>query len=126
MDATSQTTFTGNTNLAGPEIALDGSQGGTPTSGLVINASNSVVRAMIINNCGFNGIHIGASVTTATGNVVEGCFIGTSADGTKLASNGLAGIQINNGSLNLIGGTATAARNIISGNFEGIVVTNST
>ncbi|MBA3596534.1 MAG: DUF4347 domain-containing protein [Methylibium sp.] len=51
------------------------------------------------------------------GNTARGNYIGTNADGTAALGNALAGIYISAGaSGNTIGGTATADRNVISGN----------
>lgn len=56
-------------------------------------------------------------------NVVQGNFIGTSADGATALGNTFAGVEINTSSENTIGGTTTAARNIISGNGSfGVVI----
>ena len=63
---------------------------------------------------------------TSTGNVVEGNFIGTNAAGNGIPSvvnfeGGGAGVVISYGaSGNTIGGTTASARNIISGNSDGI------
>jgi hypothetical protein len=66
-----------------------------------------------------NGGEIEISAATATGNIVQGNLIGTNAIGTASLSGPGAGIVIGqNGGANnnLIGGTATGARNVISGN----------
>ena len=61
-----------------------------------------------------------------TGNVVEGNFIGTNAAGNGIPSvvnfnGGGAGVVIGDGAdSNTIGGTTASARNIISGNSDGI------
>jgi len=53
----------------------------------------------------------------ATGNNVQGNFIGTNAAGTAALGNGHEGLQLEDGAAsNLVGGTTAAARNIISGN----------
>ena len=54
----------------------------------------------------------------ATGNVVQGNLIGTNANGTGDLGNTLAGIYLLNCSLDTIGGTASGARNVISGNDQ--------
>jgi hypothetical protein len=57
---------------------------------------------------------------------VQGNFLGTDATGTSALANGNNGSEIT-GNYNTIGGTATGARNIISGNTsDGINVENST
>ena len=46
-------------------------------------------------------------------NTIQGDYIGT--DGTTAKPNGYAGILVNNSADNQIGGTTTAARNVIAG-----------
>ncbi len=54
---------------------------------------------------------------TASGNTVEGNYIGTDVTGTVAIANADSGVVIQNGPTNnFIGGTSTSARNIISGN----------
>ena len=52
----------------------------------------------------------------ANGNLVQGNVIGLSAAGTNALPNGFNGISISGASSNTIGGTVSAARNLISGN----------
>jgi hypothetical protein len=85
--------------------------GGGP--GLSIEASNSVVKGLIINRSGW-GIEINGS-----NNKVEGNFIGTDASGTGDQGNANYGLELgfpSGGSNNVVGGTSPAARNLISGN----------
>lgn len=57
----------------------------------------------------------------ATGNVIQGNYIGTNAAGTAPLSRVGTGIELRGGSLGTtIGGLTTAARNIISGNSSAI------
>ncbi len=125
IDGATQTTFTGNTNVNGPEIVLDGSQIaaqniGLFAEGLQLREANCAVRNLVINGFNLQGISIQGMA--ATGNVVTGCYIGTNNAGTAAAPNGLGGIEIFGGAhSNTIGGTNAAARNVISGNtFSGI------
>ena len=61
-----------------------------------------------------------------SGNVVQGNFFGTDASGSNAVPNGFAGVTIYNGATsNLIGGAAAAVRNLISGNYYGVVLGNS-
>jgi len=53
----------------------------------------------------------------ATNNVVQGNFIGTDASGQNALPNG-GGIGLDTSPGNLIGGTTTGARNVVSGNLE--------
>ena len=59
-------------------------------------------------------------------NLVQGNFIGTDASGRLALGNALSGITISAGNSNLVGGTITAARNIISGNrLSGVYITTN-
>ena len=61
----------------------------------------------------------------ATGNTIQGNYIGINAAGTDTLGNG-NGIVIDGAPGNTIGGTSVGARNIISGNyFPGLFITNA-
>lgn len=55
-------------------------------------------------------------LATASNNVIQGNFIGTTLLGTASLSNGFAGIGLTNAPANLIGGTNAGEGNVISGN----------
>jgi CSLREA domain-containing protein len=62
----------------------------------------------------------------ATGNFVQGNYIGTDAGGSAALQNETEGVKIENASGNLIGGAQAGARNVISGNgASGILITNN-
>ena len=61
--------------------------------------------------------------TLSKGNRVQGNLIGTDPTGTAAIGNTVNGIRIDNATSNLIGGTTAGARNVISGNRTGIVLT---
>lgn len=62
----------------------------------------------------------------ATGNVVQGNYIGTRANGTEALHNTWSGVYIVNSPNNTIGGTTAGARNILSGNsFFGVYISGS-
>ena len=108
--------------LAGNYIGLD-------NSGLVAvsNGSHGISLS------GANSNHIGGSVAAArniisgngvygiyiyngsSGNLLEGCYVGTDATGASSVANGSRGVRIDS-SGNTIGGTAFGAGNVISGN----------
>ena len=58
----------------------------------------------------------GIYLTNSFQNIIQGNLIGLSALGTNAIANGYDGITINGSSGNTIGGSASGARNIISGN----------
>jgi hypothetical protein len=69
----------------------------------------------VISANGESGVFI--QYAQSSGNVVEGNLIGTDYLGTTaLGGNSLAGVTIDGAPGNTVGGTTTAARNIISGN----------
>ncbi len=96
-------------------IHIDNAPGNT-IGGTTADARNTITG----NN---NGVYItGAG---ATGNVVEGNFIGTGSDGLTSLGNAVDGVVVDNAPGNTIGGTASGAGNVISGNNRGIVITGS-
>jgi hypothetical protein len=54
----------------------------------------------------------------ATGNLVQGNYIGVNANGTAALGNGQDAVTINGVAGNTVGGTTAGARNILSGNME--------
>ncbi|PWN07178.1 Ig-like domain-containing protein, partial [Rhodohalobacter mucosus] len=92
-----------------PVIEINGTNAGT-ASGLELNGGNSNVLALVINNFSGNGIEIQQN----GGNSIVDNFIGTTSSGDAAASNGSAGVFIDNVPNNEIVG------NLISGNNSGI------
>ncbi len=94
---------------------------GNGGDGVYITSANNTIGGtasgagnVISGNLG-QGVHLSGS--GATGNIVAGNLIGTNAAGTIRIGNGNLGVGIDGGaSNNTIGGTTSAARNIISGN----------
>ena len=72
----------------------------------------------------YNGVDIGFSGTT--GNVVEGDYIGVTADGAGPLGNTYSGVAIYGGaSGNIIGGTAPGSGDVISANTdEGVYISD--
>ncbi len=69
---------------------------------------------------------VGLKGAGTDGNLVQGNWIGTDATGRLALANTLSGITIFGGNSNLIGGTTTAARNVISANkLAGVYVTTN-
>jgi len=86
--------------------------GGPPTvyQGFSIRAEGSVIRGLAINRIEGTGI----GWFTENGSIVEGNFIGTDPTGTVALGNTGVGVFMASGTGHLLGGTAPAARNIIS------------
>ncbi len=142
IDGTSQ----GGSGYAGaPLIDLNGARAGGSASGLDLTGNNSTIEGLSIDHFAQDGILLRGNstgdtiggTTAGTGNVIssngndgveivgagvtnnllEGNFIGTNSSGTGAAANKFDGILIRTGaSGNTIGGTASGAGNVISGN----------
>src|SRR5262245_20734693 len=96
--------------------------GGDYVDGLSITAPDCTVRGLVIN--GFNPNAIGLFEAGATNALIEGNFIGTDPTGTVAVGNA-TGVYFQRANGNRIGGTAPAARNVISGNLNyGISIVN--
>jgi uncharacterized repeat protein (TIGR01451 family) len=112
INGTSQPDFAGT-----PVVELNG-LGAGGADGLTLNAPTNAVRGLVINRFNGNGIAVNSNA-----NIIEGNFIGTNATGTFALVNTLDGVLISGGgSTNTIGGTTPAARNLISGNRNGIMM----
>jgi hypothetical protein len=97
-------------------IELNGISAGANVNGLVINAGCSTLRGVVINRFGGQAVVL----QTNGSNHIEGNFIGTNVSGTTALRNRFFGLIINNIPNNHIGGTTPEARNVISGNGNGI------
>ena len=115
VDGTTQPGYAGQ-----PVVGLVGTSAGT-SSGLGLQGGNSEVRGLFINRFSGNGIQI-----QSQSNVVAGCFIGTSPDGTVRLPNNAAGVAIISARHNRVGGTNSAERNILSGNQTGLWIAGNT
>jgi len=78
-------------------------------------------RNVIAGNDG-SGINLNAA--GATGNVIQGNYIGVAANAILAVGNATDGITLNGASGNLIGGTNSGARNLISGNGQAGIFLN--
>ena len=87
--------------------------------GNLIGGTSASSRNLISGNTG-GGISItGAS---AEGNRVEGNWIGIASDGSSALTNNGAGVSISGASDNRVGGTVAGARNVISANPTGVLI----
>jgi titin len=85
-------------------------------AGIVVHygATMATISANLISGNGREGIFVAGDSNHVT---IQNNKIGTTADGMAALPNGLDGIVITDGGHdNLVGGTTTAARNLISGN----------
>jgi hypothetical protein len=113
-----QDNFVG-TNASG-SAALGNSANGIEVSGTnnTIGGTTSGQRNLVSGNF-FDGILLNSA---ATGNAVQGNFVGTVNAGTAALANSSNGVEVD-GANNTIGGTTSAARNVISGNFsDGVLI----
>jgi len=114
-----------NPNPNGPAVLLNGVEAWPLDifpSGLRFRGTNSVARTFVINNFPESGVLFDGSNTVD--NTVSGCYLGIDPTGNSAVTNGICPVQISGGAaFNIVGGTTTAARNIISGShFEGIAI----
>ena len=100
-----------NPNLRIPIVELDGSLAGVGRQGFDFGSGNSMVRGLVINR--FVGAGVRFVGSGATGNVVQGCYIGTDRSGTVALPND-AGVLVQDALGNTIGGAGQG--NLISGN----------
>lgn len=118
IDASTEPDYSGN-----PVIELDGSLiPGVNFAAFRITGGSSTIRGFVINRWSYIGIWL----QTMGNNVIEGNYIGTDVTGTINLGNGDIGVVISGSDSNMIGGVALSARNIISGNWQGVVIFGST
>lgn len=101
------TDITGTADLgnAGDGVLIMEPSGGNTIGGTAPGACNII-----------SGNNNGVKISGAPGNQVQGNLIGTDITGTADLGNSSTGVRIDSASNNTIGGTATGARNVISGN----------
>jgi hypothetical protein len=98
-------------------IVLSGKNAVMGTVGLTIDGLSSQIRGLTIVQFEGAGLMI-----RGNGNAfIEGCFIGTDRNGTAGIGNGV-GVIIRDSGLTRIGSLGDAARNVISGNGNGIII----
>jgi hypothetical protein len=112
-------------NYIGTDVTGSVRVGNNQNGVFILSSNNNRIGGTIpasrnvISGSGGNGVHLALG---ASGNLIQGNYIGTNAAGTAslaiISSNGI--VIFNNSSNNTIGGTVPGARNIISGNSDGI------
>src|SRR5438477_562920 len=113
-------------NFIGTDRTGHAAIGNAPYHGVTIDgASNNTIGGAtpgarnVISGNGFFGISITRgffSHLPASGNVVQGNYVGTDVGGTVALGNHAQGIAIINTPGNTVGGTTALARNVVSGN----------
>jgi titin len=104
-----------NTNIG---VYLSGASGVT-VGGTVSGAGN------VISGNTTAGVYVDGNI--ATGNTIEGNYIGTDVSGTVALGNGIGVYLASTGSGTTVGGTTSAALNVISGNHSmGVYVSGTT
>lgn len=133
------TDVTGTKALTNAGIVIPGDLSNAPGSGILVDGSadntigGTTASARNVVSGNYRGISI--TGTGATGNLVQGNHVGTDVTGTVNLGNGVrvqwssgvsydlnVGIAFVFASNNTIGGTAAGARNLISGNLEGVAI----
>ena len=132
FDVTGPITLTSNLDQITKRVTIDGTTApgytsspivviaGSSTQGFDFNASNCVVRGLVIQD-----FSDGLKFSGGSGNVVAGNWIGLNAAGTAEAGNN-NGISVVGGSSLTIGGATAADRNVISGNTNGVLHNTAT
>ncbi len=122
IDGFTQAGSSANTNPTGQglntvlRIEINGTNAGA-TPCLSVQADNVTIRGLAINRCA--GPDIETPPPSHQNLVVEGCFLGSSADGTQALSPYQNGVNLVSAQNARIGGTTPAARNLISGGDSG-------
>jgi hypothetical protein len=130
----------GGDRVAGNQVGFDntGSPAHSPEGVRISNSNSSLIggvttaaRNVISGDVGSGVDIVGSTASPATGNFVEGNFIGTDNSGVAADGNGRAGVfaqlgavQITGGDGNTIGGSLPESRNVISGNGAGVDIRN--
>src|SRR4051812_20967737 len=125
IDGYTQLGASANTSAVGDNAVLLIELNGASISGpaFIVNSANNTFEGLVINrfavNASFNPAY--AFRLLAAGNTIQGNFLGTNPAGDTASPNG-AGISVEAGGANLIGGPSAAARNLIlGGNYSSAV-----
>ena len=122
IDGSSQSSNQGNTNPEGPEIVLSGEAAGGSINGILITSPNNTVRGLVIS--GFQDAGIVFSLPQASGNNLQGNYIGTDPAGDHAAGNKDGIVFLSGAKRNTVGGPKSSERNILSGNRNSGVYIN--
>ena len=105
---------------------VNGSAAAPNQTGIDVRTSNNRIggTTAAARNVVSGNTSTGVSISSSTGNVVQGNYLGLNAAGTAAIPN-VFGASIFGGGSNVIGGTDAGARNIISGNIVGVGLQNT-
>ena len=106
-------------NFIGTDVSGSLDLGNTSTGVLISAPSNTIGGTAsgagnLISGNDFLGVRLNTS--SATGNLVQGNFVGTQAGGVLPLGNSSGGIRVDGGSSNTVGGTTAGAGNVIAHN----------
>ncbi|MEW6128691.1 MAG: C25 family cysteine peptidase [Acidobacteriota bacterium] len=117
IDATTQTAFTGDTNLFGPEVVLNGGASSSG-NGIQISGDGNIVKGLVINGwTNGSGVAIvyGTDNTPSDNQILDN-YIGTNASATAAVANA-GGVSVHGfGSPSVQATNNTIQNNVISGN----------
>jgi hypothetical protein len=108
-------------NFIGLDVTGTNALGNTPHGVFIVGVGSGVVSNIIggdvpgAGNVISGNTQNGVYITNAVGNSVKGNLVGTDWTGRKSVGNGFSGVRIES-SGNIVGGTSSQARNVISGN----------
>src|SRR5256885_4864855 len=118
-------------NYIGTDVTGDSPLGNTASGVLIENAKTNVIGGEIdgTGNLISGNENNGVTIFASSNDKVHGNFIGTNYDGTAALGNGFAGVEIEDvGDViggHLVGGSTPAARNLISGNEFGVLISRA-
>jgi len=114
-------------NLIGTDSTGTLDLGNSMEGVLIENATDAVIEGNSSGSQVISGNLVGVSIVgpSASGNLVQGNFIGTDSSGLNPLPNAQQGILVDGAPENTVGGTTTAARNVISANQWGIQLDGS-
>jgi hypothetical protein len=95
---------------------------------LRVRADDVTIRGLVVNRSPGSDINADDVGVPHQNLVLEGCFVGTSADGTQTLGTSLASVRVDGFQNARIGGTTPAARNLLSVHQPGdqIILANAT
>ncbi|WP_165232189.1 Calx-beta domain-containing protein [Aquisphaera insulae] len=115
-------------NLIGSDSTGKKAGFGNAIQGILIkDSSGNTINGTTPGSQVISGNHVGVEIsgTGSTGNLLTGNIIGTDTTGAAVLKNSGVGVLISGAASNTIGGSTTAALNLISANHVGIQVDGS-